>query len=413
MEQLIQQRDNLLSKINIIVEKLEKIDDETTLPKRQQIILILSNLGNVLESCDEKYLLKQILDPIATNLSNIETYINRGEYTSAQNYLAEIIKNIAFLNNANGKQSLRGYQSAVNKSIRLLEKEVESSIRKLEELEKNKEEHEKELSELNDKYEKFAAELLRKQEDSQHAILEDQQNFKKEYGQAVLDLKEDISKTKTSFQTDSTTSLANFETEKAKRIEELDKRIDEFINQTNIKLEKLEASATEKIGHVSSATYSNTYQKYSDQARIAGIVWYVATFASLAALVGCSIYWFIVNKYANTDYLQLIARVCASAGFAIISRYSAIQASKNKVVETKLRKIQLQMATFDAFVASLEKGTQDELKIELARRLVEQEDWITHDKNEIDSIKELEKVLNKIGHSISVTIKEQQKNHER
>lgn len=406
MEQLLQQRDAILSKINVIVEKLENVSDETTLFKRQQILLILSNLNNVLEICNEKYLLKQILDSIAANLSNIETYVSRRDYTAAQNYLAEIIKNIAFLNNANGKQSLRGYNSAVNKSIRLLEQEVGHSVRKLEELEKQKTEHENELSALNEKYEKFAAELSKKQEDSQNAILEDQQNFKKEYGQAVLDLKEDISKTKTSFQTDSTTSLANFEEEKEKKIKELDLRIYEFINQTNKKLEDLEASATEKIGHVSSATYSNTYQKYSDQARKAGIVWYVATFASLVALVVGSIIWFIVNKYENTDYLQLIARVCASAGFAIIARYSAIQASKNKVVETKLRKIQLQMATFDAFVASLEKRTQDELKIELARKLVDQEDWITHDKNEIDTIKDLEKVLNKMGHSISVNIKE-------
>lgn len=409
MDQLIQQRDNLLSQVNIIVEKLEKAADDTSLPKRQQIVLILSNLGNVLESCDEKYLLKQILDAIATNLSNIETYINRKEYSSAQSYLAEIVRNIAFLNNANGKQSLRGYQSAVNKNIRLLEKAVQGSVQELEELEKRKAEQEKEFALLNEKYEKFAAELLKKQESSQNAILEDQQNFKKEYGQEVLALKEDISKTKASFQADSATSLANFEAEKVRKIENLDKRIDDFINQTNSKLEELQASATERIGHVTSATYSNTYQKYSDQARTASIVWYIATFLSLAALVVCSVIWFIVNKYDNTAYLQLMARVCASAGFAVIARYSAIQASKNKVMETKLRKVQLQMATFDAFVASLEKKTQDELKIKLTNKLIDQEDWIAHDKNEIDTIKELEKALKKTGHAINISIKEKEK----
>lgn len=400
MEQLIQMKNEILAKINIIIEKAENNSDDAPLPKRQQIVLILSNLWHVLENCDEKYLLKQILDSIKVNLTNIETYVNRKDYASAQVYLSEIVKNIAFLNNANGKQSLRGYQSAVNKSIRLLEQEVENSTRKLEELEKDKLEYEKELSILNEKYEKFAAELSKKQEDSQNAILEDQQKFKKEYGQEVLDLKEDISKTKTSFETDSSISLASFDAEKAKKIEELDNEVHNFINQTEVKLEELKASATEKIGYVASATYSNVYQTYSDQARKASIFWYVSTLVSLVCLIVLSIWWFVFNRYNNTDYIQLIARVCAGVGVAVVSRYSAIQASKNKVMETKLRKIQLQMATFDAFVASLGKEEQDKLKIELTYKLIEQEDWLVHDKNEIDTVKDIIKLLEKSGYKI-------------
>ena len=110
------------------------------------------------------------------------------------------------------------------------------------------------------------------------------------------------------------------------------------------------------------ARYSNTYQKYSDQAQRASRWWYAATLVSLVFLIGLSIWWFVFNKYGHTDYIQLIARICASVGFAVVSRYSAIQASKNKVMETKLRKIQLQMATFDAFVASLDKEEQDKFK---------------------------------------------------
>lgn len=424
MDELIKQKNEILAKINIIVGKAENSKEDVSLSKRQQIVLILSNLEHVLRNCDEKYLLKQILDVITTTLSNIETYINRKEYTSAQNYLSEIIKNIAFLNNANGKQSLQGYHKAVNKNIRLLEQEIQKSVERLEHLEiliseksnsfsnaetevqekieKYKAEHEKELAVLNEKYEKFVLELSKKQEDSQKVLLEDQQNFKKEYNEEIIKIKAEISETKTTFQNDSSTSLANFDAEKTKKIEELDKEVYDFINKTNEKLEELKASATEKIGHITSATYSYTYKKYSDDARTASIVWYVATFASLVALIVCSVIWFIVNKYSNADYLQLIARVCATAGFAVIARYSAIQASKNKVMETKLRKIQLQMATFDAFVASLDKEEQDKLKIDLTHKLIEQEDWLVHDKNEIDTVKDIEKLLEKQGYKITL-----------
>lgn len=424
MEELIKRRDEILTKINIIIEKVENNNDDTSLPKRQQIILILSNLEHILKSCDEKYLLKQFLDAIATNLSNMESYVNRKEYTSAQNYLSEIIKNIAFLNNANGKQSLQGYQSAVNKYIRLLEQEIQKSVTKLDDLETSisekavsfsnaetkvqnkieqyKSEHEKELAILNEKYDKFVSDLSKKQEDSQKSILEEQQKFKKEYSDEIIKIKSEIFETKTAFQNNSSTSLANFDAEKAKKIEELDKEVYDFINQTNEKLEELKASATEKIGHVASATYSNVYKDYSDDAKKSAKFWYKITIGSLVALIGLSMWWFVFNKYNNTDYIQLIARICASVGFAVVSRYSAIQASKNKVMETKLRKIQLQMATFDAFVASLNKEEQDKLKIELTHKLIEQEDWLVHDNNEIDTIKDVVKLLEKSGYKVDL-----------
>lgn len=402
MEILVEKRNEILAKVDIIVKKAEKDDNDASLPQRQQLVLILSNLLHVLESCDEKYLLKQILDSITTTLSHIETYVNRKDYTSAQTYLAEIVRNIAFLNNANGKQSLRGYQSAVNKSVRLLEETVENSVLKLEELKLSSAEQADELSALNAKYEKFASDLSKKQEDSYAALLEEQKDFKKEYGQEVLNLKEDISKTKTSFQTDVSTTLADFEAEKVKKLEELENQIEFFVDQTNQKLELLKASATEKIGYVASATYSNIYQTYSDQARKASRWWYAATLISLVCLIVLSICWFVIKEYNNTDYVLLIARICASVGFAVVSRYSAIQASKNKVMETKLRKIQLQMATFDAFVASLDKEEQDKLKIELTHKLIEQEDWLVHDKNEIDTIKDVVKLLEKSGYKVDL-----------
>ncbi|MBO5254601.1 MAG: hypothetical protein J6B07_02120 [Opitutales bacterium] len=424
MEELIQRKNDILARISDVVEKVEKVDDETSLSNRQQIVLILSNMSSTLEKCDENYLLKQLLDHISTNLSSIENYVNQKQYKSTQNYLAEIVKDIAFLNNANGKESLRGYQSAVNKNIRLLEQEIQKSVNRLESLEmliseksksfsnvetevqekieKYKAEHEKELATLNEKYEKFVSELSKKQEDSQKSILEDQQKFKKEYNDEIIKIKAEISETKTTFQNDSSTSLANFDAEKTKKIEELDKQVLDFINQTDEKLEELKASATEKIGYVASATYSNIYQTYSDQSRKASHWWYAATLISLVCLIVLSICWFVIKEYNNTDYVLLIARICASVGFAVVSRYSAIQASKNKVMETKLRKIQLQMATFDAFVASLDKEEQDKLKIELTHKLIEQEDWLVHDKNEIDTIKDVVKLLEKSGYKVDL-----------
>lgn len=116
-----------------------------------------------------------------------------------------------------------------------------------------------------------------------------------------------------------------------------------------------------------------------------------------------SVWWFVFTRYNNTDYIALVARICATVGVAVIFRYCAIQASKCKVIEMKLRKIQLQMATFDAFVASLPKAEQDSLKIDLTKKIIEQKDWLTHDKNEINIIKDFTKLINKFGYSVEIT----------
>ena len=410
MEELIQKTNELLNRIQVVLEKLSKIEDNSSFDDRNRITLILSNLSSSLKNCDDKLLLKPILDIISTNLAQIESNVNSKHYNVVQNYLSELVKTIAFLNNANGKHNLQGYQSAVKSNIRMLENDVKQSREKLAELKvlineevesfeksessiiKSISEHQKEFEEkittLNTQYESFSSDVTKKQEEIKNKMLEEQQNFKKEYSEELISLKKDVADTQLDFQERASEKLSAFETDKNQKFEMLSSKIIEFISNTETEIEELKASATEQIGSVASATYSNTYKKYSDRARIENIAWYVVTVVSMVALIGLSIWWFVVTRYEHADYISLIARVCATVGVGVISRYSAIQASKAKVVEFKLRKIQLQMATFDAFVASLDKNAQDELKIKLTNQLIDQKDWLSHDKNEINIIKE-------------------------
>lgn len=425
---MIHKRDELLIKIDSIVDKLENIQDDASLVCRRQIVLIIENLRSSLSNCDIKLLLKPALDSVVSNLSSIDSNINSKHYSSVQNYLYELVKIIAFFNNANGKQNLQGYHQAVNKNVRLLEKDIQCSIERLNELneliengtksfantqisvEKSIEQHkaayEKELQSLTEKYAQFVTESTNKHTEIKNAMLEDQQKFKKEYADQLIAIKEDLSETKTKFKGDVAKTLSDFESAKTTKLEELASNISSFISKTQSDIDVLMDSATEKIGHVASATFSNTYKEYSDLAANESKGWYKGTVISMIFLVGLSIWWFVFTKYNNTDYIALIARICATVGVAVISRYCAIQASKCKVIEMKLRKIQLQMATFDAFVASLPKDEQDRLKIDLTKKIIEQKDWLTHDKNEINIIKDFAKLVNKFGYSVEITKEE-------
>jgi hypothetical protein len=71
MQELIQKKIDILNKIDAVIEKAEKAEDESSLAYRQQIVLILTNLSNSLDKCDEKYLLKQILENIYSNIQSL------------------------------------------------------------------------------------------------------------------------------------------------------------------------------------------------------------------------------------------------------------------------------------------------------------------------------------------------------
>ena len=187
MEELIQKTNELLNRIQVILEKLSKIEDNSSFDDRNRITLILSNLSSSLNNCDDKLLLKPILDVIATNLTQIESNVNSKHYNVVQSYLSELVKTIAFLNNANGKHNLQGYQSAVKSNIRMLENDVKKSREKLDELKtlideevesfeksessiiKSISEHQKEFEQkivtLNTQYENFSSDAIKKQEE--------------------------------------------------------------------------------------------------------------------------------------------------------------------------------------------------------------------------------------------------------
>lgn len=412
----IQKRDNILVRIDGIIEKLE-VGDESSILDRNQIRLVLTNLRSSINNCDEKFLLTPLLTQTDTQLASIESSVNSSRFNVGQSYLYELIKIISHLNNANGKHNLQGYQQAVNSNIKALEKEVLQSIEKLGELKKiiddqttnfkevenktaqeiiqNKAAYETELKALLIKYENFIADQTKKQSDLQEKIIDEQQVFKKEYADQIIALKTDISETK-----------INFNKDKKDKLDELSTDISTFIKKTDEEIKALKDSATAQIGQVASATFSNSYRDYADVAAKSSKNWYIATMLSMIALVGLSIWWFVFTSYSSNDYFALIAKVCATVGVGVISRYCAIQASKNKVIETKLRKIQLQMGTFDAFVASLDKETQDQLKIELTHKLIDQNDWLAHDKEEVEVIKNFEKIINKFGYIVEIKNKE-------
>jgi len=144
----------------------------------------------------------------------IENNVKQKKYNTYETYLYEIIKIIAHLNNANGKQSLKGYQQAVNRNVRVLEDELQKSLTQIETLKASiadenkklnevksdtntvlstyKESYERDIQELTQKYEDFIRTSKERQEDIHKTIDDDQQTFRNEYTDRLLELMEEI-----------------------------------------------------------------------------------------------------------------------------------------------------------------------------------------------------------------------------
>lgn len=250
MEDVKQKKNNILTKISAINEKLQNIDEIGSLTDRNQISLILNNLLGTIKGCDEKLFLKPVYDNILSSIISIDSNISNKQYSINQSYLYELIKNISYLNNANGKQNLSGYQQAVNKNISLLESDIDKSILELNKLKKdienesksfhavennvlnaitnNKTEYEKQLKTLAEKYDKFIADYIKEQSDFQKNLTDNQNAFKTEYNKEIINLKEDISSTKTEFNEKLNKSILDFEMEKTKKLESLSNSVKEI-----------------------------------------------------------------------------------------------------------------------------------------------------------------------------------------
>ena len=419
-----QQYLDVKTSINNIIEIIEKLDPTLVNDDVLKISLIVNNLNHTLDNTDKKLILAINLDNINRNLNNINSNIKYNHWNINDAYLYEIIKEIAYLNNCNGKPNLQGYSKSVNKEIDLLEakikvlvqqiennvqnsnakvSEFESSVKELNnKISDNNAQHVKNIEEFKKKYEEELKNLRDSSDEFKNTLLVDKDKISSKTTEEISNLSKKIDEEILRLSKENSTALNNFKKMQDQQLNQLDQKINTFTNEKKKQVDDLVELANEQLGRVGRATYSKQYRSYANRFNWASKFWYLLTLASMGALIYLSIYWFVITPSSELNYITLIAKIFATFGIIGLARYCSIQASKYKTIETKLRKVQLQMVTFDSFVATLKKPEQDRLKIKLAELLINQKDWLQHDKNEIDTIKDFTKIMKKLGHEVNI-----------
>lgn len=132
MGQILQKKTELQNCIKNVLNELEKVDDSVLI--KNKINTILSDLSDILNDYEEKLLLRSVLDDLYEKVQKIESNLKSGEDDSILNPLDEIEKSIEVLNNINSRYTLQECQNIKNKNLKVLEKYIQESHKKLDEV---------------------------------------------------------------------------------------------------------------------------------------------------------------------------------------------------------------------------------------------------------------------------------------
>ncbi len=421
---MIQKINEIKSLINNINEKIEKVDASLIDENKTRISLIINNLKSTIENADKKLLISLNLENVKKYLDNINNNIKSNYWNSNDSYLYEIIKEIAYLNNCNGKQNLQGYSNAVNKNIELLETKITLLINQLKDATENSKEKENKFNlsvnemknkidkdyalhngNINDLKKKYDNELLtlRKNIDEfKNSLLNDKNKISSDSTEQLNILSKKIDDEILKLNEKNTLGLTDLQNRQNEELTSLRENINSFKEEKETKINKLVKLAEEQLGYVGQATYSTMYKDYADKYGRAANWWHFGAILSMVALIVVSIFWFVIKSYSSVEYLSLIARVIATVGIAGIAKYCSSQAFRDRKLETKLRKVQLQMASFDSFTATLKEAEQNKLKIELTELLIHQKDWLIKSENDIDIVNDFVKIMKNLGHEVNI-----------
>ena len=134
-------------------------------------------------------------------------------------------------------------------------------------------------------------------------------------------------------------------------------------------LDQRRAEAEKLVNIIANTGMSGGYQKVANRDARAGLVWETLAALSLVGFVVFAV-WAAVYLF-NEDFHwgHLTARIFVTAAFAGFSAYAGSRAEKRRDSERRNRRIELEMASLNSFLAELPETEQHAIKKQVAERL--------------------------------------------
>lgn len=178
------------------------------------------------------------------------------------------------------------------------------------------------------------------------------------------------------------------------------KAILEEVNKHRSDVEKL-------VGVIGSLGVTSGYQTTANRARISMWIWQGVTVAAMCWLIYFAYHAFLPSVQGEFRWESFAARVFLTITVGVLAAYAGAQADRLFHMEKSNRKLAMELAAIDPFIALLPQAEQDKFKLEVGRRTFAQEEIVvaksekspatTLDLLTSDSVKPLIELVNAIS----------------
>lgn len=348
---------NEMSQVNRILYKLRNIEAITSTVDEELYNVLIENNYKNLESYCKSF------------ISGQHNYINNLQ-TVTTNISTDLLRYIDFnmlLGNKSGiKKNIRNYKYELTKQNNLVEAETSQL---LENIKDKKEELESKDSDLNKSFDSFGLKL--EELEKKYSELSDDINILlKQSTDKIDDL---ITKEKEKLEDNYNNESQSFEEKFDSTFSSYAEKFEELSNEYKEKYETLyneikakDEQISKLLDIVGDKARVGEYKKNADSSRTERIVWQILT---IALFVGAFVLLLYVTFSTKIYDKFTIIKYIVSAILMGAATYTGKQASNSRKDEVYYRKQELELASIDTYLETMNPNIKDEIKKELSSKI--------------------------------------------
>lgn len=133
-------------------------------------------------------------------------------------------------------------------------------------------------------------------------------------------------------------------------------------------MEKLKAHAQKVVGIISDTGMAHGYQKTANEERAEAAVWKKVAALSLVVWIAIGVIFFMLTYDKDLTWAAVARQFLISTPFVLLAGFATMQVSRHQKNERGLRQAELEIASLDPFLATLDDKERNEVKKEFATR---------------------------------------------
>ncbi len=325
--------------------------------------------------------LNSYVSSVVSELTSYSSNSNVGHIQNATNNLESVLVTLSQLFSIKDKSDLRGFKSSAVSFRDNLGKEVDSfrenTKEQIDEISSQKDELQTEFAKITDKLSEAEIEISSQKKRLDEAIAEFQQQFsstqetnRKELGASEKEREKTLNELITKNE-DKFTKLSIDVSNQKTRFEETYKTtMDLFTSNLN----DYDKQVNKMLGIITEKVLTNDYNENSGTEAARAKKWLWATGAVFLVLIVFALYIFLNVVYSTTpsetpNYPYLITKLSVLAILGIVGRWTTKQANRHQEEERRFKRMALELATINPYLADLPEPNRVTLKSNHAEKI--------------------------------------------